>query len=247
VGIAILSPWLPAAFASSRGAIAVGALDWIKMQPPWWPCVVLSAAAGGTFLFLGFIALAAVAIWRYWRGASAALSFFAAWTLGPFLGVMAVSYLIRPLEFPRYALIGCIGMYAFAGFGAGSLRTDSRALNTGIRLAIAAVVIWLSFVPTQRKLRHPYEADWRGAAQVAVETAAPDEAIGVYPAFCNNVLRYYVPRERRSAVTGLNECGSAQVLVLTGRDIIGADRIAAMEKCYPRLVRRLMLVEVRTR
>ncbi len=246
-GIAMLSPWLPAAFASSRGAIAVGALDWIKMQPPWWPGVVLSAAAGGRFLFLGFIALAFIGIWRYWRSAPAALGFFAAWTLGPLFGVMAVSYLIRPLEFPRYALIGCIGMYAFAGFGAASLRTQSRALDTGIRLAIAGALIWLSFASTQRKLRHPYEADWRGAAQVAVETAAPHQVIAVYPAFCKNVLRYYVPPERRSSVIGLSACGSAQVLVLTGRDITDEDRISAMEKCYPRLVRQLMLVEVRTR
>ncbi len=246
-GIAMLSPWLPAAFASSRGAIAVGALDWIKMQPPWWPGVVLCAAAGGTSLFLGFVALALIGIWRYWGSAPAALGFFAAWTLGPFLGVMAVSYLIRPLEFPRYALIGCIGMYAFAGFGAAALRTRARALNTGLPIAIAAAVIWLSFASTQRKLRHPYEADWRGAARFAVETAAPDDVIAVYPAFCKNVLRYYVPPARRSSVIGLSACGSARVLVLTGRDIVSEDRISAMETCYPRLVRRLMLVEVRTR
>jgi len=56
-----------------------------------------------------------------------------------------------------------------------------------------------------------------------------------------------VPPARRSSVIGLSACGSARVLVLTGRDIVSEDRISAMETCYPRLVRRLMLVEVRTR
>ena len=246
-GVAILSPWLPAAFASSRMAVAVGALDWIKMQPPWWPYIVLSAAARGRFLFWSFLGFAAFAVWRYWRSSPALVGFFAAWTLGPFLGVMAVTYLVRPLEFPRYALIGCIGMYAFAGFGAASLRTHSRRVNMSIRLGITGALIWLSFVPTHHKLRHPYEADWRGAAQVAVDIAAPDETIAVFPRFCANVVRYYVPPARRSSVLGQDVCGSPRVLVLTGHDIISEDQMSAMERCYPRVVKRLMLVEVRTR
>jgi hypothetical protein len=41
--------------------------------------------------------------------------------------------------------------------------------------------------------------------------------------------------------------GPPRVLILSGWDILGTDQIAAMEKCYPRLVARLQLVEVRAR
>jgi hypothetical protein len=44
-----------------------------------------------------------------------------------------------------------------------------------------------------------------------------------------------------------NACGPPRVLILSGWDILGTDQIAAMEKCYPRLVARLQLVEVRAR
>jgi hypothetical protein len=61
------------------------------------------------------------------------------------------------------------------------------------------------------------------------------------------VVRYYLSPERRSVVQGENTCGPQRILILSGRYILGADQIAAMEKCYPRVVRRLLLVEVRAR
>jgi hypothetical protein len=61
------------------------------------------------------------------------------------------------------------------------------------------------------------------------------------------VVRYYLSPERRSDVQGQDTCGPQRILILSGRYILGADQIAAMEKCYPRVVRRLLLVEVRER
>ena len=40
-GVALLAPLLPAALASSQRAVAMGALDWIKMRPITWPYQVL--------------------------------------------------------------------------------------------------------------------------------------------------------------------------------------------------------------
>ncbi|MGH7913720.1 MAG: glycosyltransferase family 39 protein [Candidatus Binataceae bacterium] len=240
-GIALLAPLLPAAFTSSQRAVAMGALDWIKMQPIAWPYEVLMKAAGGRVLFWSFAALAVFGIWRHWRPARLASGFFIAWTTGPIFGLMAVTYLIRPLEFPRYALIAFVGMFALAAFGAASLRA------VVVRLALAAAFIGLSFGPTHHAIKHPREAAWREAADLAAHETAPDEPIAVFPEYCKNVVRYYLSPERRAAVRGENACGPPQVLILSGRDILGKDQIGAMEKCYPRLIARLRLVEVRAR
>ena len=66
-GVALLAPLLPAALASSQQAVAMGALDWIKMRPITWPYQVLSNAAGGRVLFWSFAALAGFGVWRHRR------------------------------------------------------------------------------------------------------------------------------------------------------------------------------------
>ncbi len=240
-GVALLAPLLPAALASSRQAVAMGALDWIKMRPMTWPYQVLLNAAGGRMLFWSFAALAVFGAWRQTRPGRLASGFFAAWTVGPILGLMAVTYLVRPLEFPRYALIAFVGMFALAAFGAASLR------GVAVSVALAAAFIGLSLGRTRHAIKHPHEAAWREATGLAVRQTAPDEPIAVFPEYCKNVVRYYVSAERRATVRGENACGPPRILILSGRDILGKDQIAAMEKCYPRLIERLRLVEVRAR
>lgn len=240
-GVALLAPLLPAALVSSQQAVAMGALDWIKMQSIAWPYQVLLGAAGSRGLFWSFAALAGFGIWRHWRTAPLPWGFFAAWMAGPILGLMAVSYLIRPLEFPRYALIAFVGMFALAAFGAASLRSAS------VRIALAAALVGLSLGRTHHAIKHPREAAWREATEIAAGQTAPNEPIAVFPEFCQNVVRYYLSPERRAGVRGESACGAPRVLILSGRDITDAGRIAAMEKCYPRLVARLFLIEVRAR
>lgn len=240
-GVALLAPLLPAALASSQQAVAMGALDWIKMRPITWPYQVLSNAAGGRVLLWSFAALAGFGIWRQWCSARLAAGFFAAWMAGPVLSLMAVTYLVRPLEFPRYALIAFVGMFALAGFGAASIRAAA------VQLALAVALIGLLLGRTHHAIKHPYEAAWREATEIAARQTAPDEPIAVFPEYCKNVVRYYLGPERRADVRGENACGPPRVLILSGREILGADRIAAMEKCYPHLVARLLLVEVRAR
>jgi mannosyltransferase len=246
-GVALVAPLLPAALASSQQALAMGALDWIKMQPITWPYQVLLNVAGGPLLFWSLAALAGFGLWRQWRSAPLVLGFFAAWTAGPLLGLMAVSYLIRPLEFPRYVLIAFVGMFAMAAFGAASLRAATMPLDMAARLALAAAFIRLSLAWTHHEIRYPREAAWREATEFALRNTAPEEPIAVFPEYCKNVVRYYVSPQRRAAVQGENACGPPRVLILSGREIMREDRIAAMEKCYPRVVARLPLVEVRAR
>ncbi|HEY2525020.1 MAG TPA: hypothetical protein VGI29_08170 [Candidatus Binataceae bacterium] len=240
-GVALLGPLLPWVFVSSHQAVAMGALSWIKMGSIAWPFQVLRTAAGGPILFWSFVALAGFGIWRHWHTAPLAAGFFLVWTVAPIMGVTAVSYLIHPLEYPRYALIAFVGMFALAAFGAATLRPAA------VHLALAAALVGLSFGRAHHVIRHPYEAAWREATEIAAAETAPGEPIAVFPRYCDNVVRYYVSPDRRGAVRGVGECGPQRVLILSGREIMPADRIAAMEKCYPRVVRRLKLVEVRAR
>jgi hypothetical protein len=100
---------------------------------------------------------------------------------------------------------------------------------------------------THHAIRHPYEAAWRAATEIAARQTVPHEPIAVFPEYCENVVRYYLGLERRADVRGVDACGPPRVLILSGREILAKDRIDAMEKCYPHLVARLLLVEVRAR
>src|ERR1700689_4210657 len=108
----LLLLWQPGVLASSRGAMNGGTYDWIKLQPISWPYTVLRDSSGDNTLFWIFVALAAFGVWRKWRSEPVVAEFFAVWTAGPLLAVLAVSYLIHPLEFPRYVLISFVGMFA---------------------------------------------------------------------------------------------------------------------------------------
>jgi hypothetical protein len=241
-GIAILLPWQSGVFISSQGAINVGAYDWLRLQPISWPYTVMRDSTGDERLFWIFVALAVFGVWRWWRSARVVAEFFAVWTAGPLLAVMAVSYLIHPLEFPRYVLISFIGMFAFAAFGAASVR--SAVLQT----VLAGLLIYLAVSPVQYEIRHPYEAEWQDATILAGQVVARGEQVAVSPPYCVNVVRYYMPPERRAAAMAMsNDCGSASVLILSGRDITPQKQIAAAEACYPRLLANLKLVEVRAR
>ena len=68
------------------------------------------------------------------------------------------------------------------------------------------------------------------------------------PNFCTDVVRFYMPRERRAAAVAMtDQCSQAPVLILSGRGLIPPKRIAIAEACYPRLIAKLNLVEVRAR
>ena len=111
-----------------------GAIDWITRRPISWPYTTLHDSTGDDALFWIFVVLAAFCVWRQWRSARRVPEFFVTWTAGPILAVMAVTYLIHPLEFPRYVLIAFVGMFALAALGAASVR------STALRIVLAAVL-----------------------------------------------------------------------------------------------------------
>jgi hypothetical protein len=240
-GVALLAPLLPGLFAASFHALHGGAVSWIKLQPASWPYMVLRDVAGKPALFHILVALMVFGVWWQWRSGRLASGFLAAWMLGPVLAVYLVTYLIQPMEFPRYVLIAFIGMFAFAGFGAGCVR------STAVRIVLAVLIVHFSVPLLKNWLRVLRDGAWREATAVA-DHSADGGKIVVWPSINLNVVQFYLPPERRGdAVTMNRKCGPAPVAILSGRGIVSNEEMAAAEACYPRVIARLQLVEVRAR
>jgi hypothetical protein len=240
-GIALLTPMLTGALASSANAVQVGYINWIKLQPISWPYTTLRDGVGGYTLFWTFIILGAFGLWQQWRSGPLASAFFALWTIGTILSAVALSYSIRPVESQRYVIIAFIGMFAFAGVGAASVR------NTLLRLLLALLIIHFTIHPVHRWLRHSHEAAWREATRVALEDSS-GTSISVVPSYAVNVVRYYLPPDSRNMAAGVDfGCGSGRVLILTGLQWVPADQVMKMENCYPRVAKILYEVQVRLR
>lgn len=241
-GVALLSPMIPGMVSSSAHAIAVGTWSWLKVKTVWWPYTVLRSAANSHKLFRVLMGLGVFGVWWQWRKARMASGFFVAWMAGPILAALAVTYLLHPLEFPRYVLIAFVGMFALAAMGASALR------STLVRIAIAVVLIHLSVHPVRHWLKQSHAVAWNEATARAVARAAPDDKIAVFPSFCADVVRYYTPPQRRKRIVGLwNNCGAAHILIMGGFKVYSASRINKMLTCYPHLIANVHKAEIRSR
>ena len=240
-GIALLAPFLPAVLISSGAALQHNAVGWIRLQPATWPYAVFRDVVGRAQLFELFEALIIFGIFWQWRSGRLACGFLATWMLGPVLAVYLVTYLIQPMEFPRYVLIAFVGMFALAGFGAGCVR------STALRIVLVAMIVHLSTPLLHNWLKALRDGAWREATALADQTAAGGK-IAVCPPVNLNVVRFYLPPERRrDAVEMYRKCGSSPVVILSGRGVVSDQEIAIAEACYPRVIARLQLVEVRAR
>ncbi len=240
-GMALLAPFVSDAYVSSRGAVAAGAVDFIKLQPISWPFTVLRDMFYKPALFWVLAALIAFGVWRQSRSARLIPGFLAVWTAGPVLAAFAVSYFIRPIELPPYVLVAFVGMFAFAGFGAACVR------STPTRILLAVMIVGLSAPTVHRLLKAPPRVDWRKAIAFADRIAAGAQ-IAVFPPYTIDTVHFYLPPERRPEALAMDRgCGPAPVLILSGRRVMPDEEIAVAEACYPRVVAKLNLVEVRTR
>lgn len=242
-GLALLGPMIPGAIASSAAAIRYGAINWLKLQPISWPYTTLRGVAGKHSLFWMMLALGAFGLWWNWRKLRLPAGFVAAWMLGPLAGVMAASYLLRPVEYPRYVIIVAVALFAFTALGAAAPRSSVA------RVCLAAFLIYVSLQPLFQNWRNvPDQAAWDEAAALAERQTEPAARIAVFPAFADSVVRYYLPIARRSDVEGVqDDCGRAQVLVMSGFDLYAPARVVKIESCYPHRIASLYKVEVRAR
>jgi hypothetical protein len=240
-GIALLTPLLPGIFISSSHAVHHNAVGWIRLQPVSWPFQVFCYAAGKPALFRILAALIVFGVCSQWRSARLAAGFLAAWMLVPVLAVFLVTYLVAPMEFPRYVLIAFIGMFAFAGYGAGCVR------STAVRIVIAVLIVHLSTPSIHNWVKVLRDGAWHEATALAAQSAAVGQ-IAVCPPVNLNVVRFYLGPQRRGDAVGMKrECSRAPVVILSGRGIAPSEEIALAEACYPRVLARFNLVEVRAR
>jgi Dolichyl-phosphate-mannose-protein mannosyltransferase len=246
-GVALLAPFASDAYVSSRDAVAGGAVDFMKLQPISWPFTVLCQVFHDPALFWVVVASIALGVWRQWGLARLAPGFLAVWTVGPLLAALAVSYLIRPIEIPRYVIVAFVGLFAFAGFGAACVR------STAVRILLAITIVALSAPTLHRSLRASRNGDWRKATALAVKYISPGKQIAVFLPYSQQVVKFYLPPERRTAAVAMDtnatetRCGTAPVLIFQDETRAPPAQIAAVKACYPRVVAKLNLIEVRGR
>jgi len=246
-GTALLAPLIPEAYDSSRAALAWIGTKLIKVEPIWWPYTVMRDMIGQSVLFWLLGVLIACGIWRQWRRSRLVVGFLAIWTAGPVFAAFGETYLMRPIEMPRYVLVAFVGFFAFAGFGAACFR------STSVRIALAAMIVGISAPTIHRSLKISLNGDWRKATALAISYISPREQIAVFPSYDLEAVRFYLPPERRAAAIAMDsnpvetKCGTAPVSIFRGNTRATPEQTAAIEACYPRVVEKLNLLEVRAR
>jgi len=242
-GVALLGPMAPMAGRTSIAVVHAGVLNWSHLRPPWWPLEMLHSASGkGPFLLL--LPLTMYGGWRTGRGdGGAALGFLLSWVLAPVALVMAVSYAFTPFEEMRYVISSVAAFFILAGIGLAAI-DDAR-----LRVGLLVLVVALSLDHVRRDFIKPRYVQWREATALALAAASPGGTIAVTPGYAVNVVRYYLPLERRAIVEEAGgHCETRQrVLILSGAELLTPAQLAALRDCDPLVVGRLRLVEVRKR
>lgn len=241
-GLALLTPVLAEGVTGSWSRSVNIFFSWISLRPIAWSYQVLRNSAGNPRLFWIFITLAALGTWRQWRTARLTSGFLALWMTGPVLAVLGVTYLLHPMEMARYVLIAFIGLFALAAVGAASFQ------STIARMALAALIVFLSIPSTYRAITHSRVPGWRKAVALAERETRRDERFAVIPSYEANTVRYYLPANLRNTVVGLDfGCGSERILLFSDWWWLPAKQTQRAATCYPHIVERLNRVEVRSR
>ena len=251
-GIVLLFPLLAGEVA--RSYIGVSVLDWVSPQPLAWPLTVLAKVSGGMDpyygratpynwgLFLISVTCLASALWRLRVTARLLIEYLLVWTVGPLLCVALVSWLIHPIEVPRYVLMGFLGILALIGVGMASF--GSRIVH----LAIVVLVVHSAWKIDQGYLRNPSEdLRWGEATHLALQHVVPGGTIAVFPPGLEMVVRYALePRQRAFATSATRACEPNSVLILALAPPPPLAQLRAKYECYPTLIAELPYLQVRT-
>jgi hypothetical protein len=183
----------------------------------------------------------AIALWRSLGAARLFIEYLMVWTAGPLVCAALVSWLIHPVEIPRYVLIGFIGLLALISAGLASIR------STIAQVAIVLLVIYCASRIDTKYLRKPGGMRWRDVTHIALQRALPDGKIVVFPPMSVNVVRYDLePPQRAMATSATEACEPNSVLILARSPWAPVARMQPMYECYPRVIAELPYLQVRT-
>ncbi|HLJ43076.1 MAG TPA: hypothetical protein VKT12_02570, partial [Candidatus Binataceae bacterium] len=148
-----------------------------------------------------------------------------------------------PFEEMRYVIASVAAFLILSGIGLAAI--DDRRW----RLGLLVLVVALSLDHVRRDFKKPHDIQWREAVAPALATARPGGTIAVVPGYAVNVVRYYLPAERRQSAedTGAPCETRGRVLILGKDDLLAPAQLAALRNCYPLVLGRWRLIEVRKR
>jgi mannosyltransferase len=245
--------FLPVGITDARIAINTlhaGILGAIEPQPLWWPIRAVQVLTGNA-AFWTAIPLTILGAWIARRRQPLAVRFILCWLLLPFAMVEMVSYLITPLMVERYVLASLVAFLVLAAVGLATLP------NASIRYAIALLIVAQSLAHVRHHWRAPEDVQWREAARFALGAVPAGHKIAVIPAEPVMVVRYYLPEAARDRAVAADasadpqsrvkilRCGPEPILIAS-LELPGGS-LPSIAACYPHVLRRFRLVDVRGR
>jgi hypothetical protein len=243
--------FLPIGITDARIAVTTlhaGVLAAIEPRPPWWPIRALQVMTGNA-AFWPMLLLSIFGVWTTARQ-GLAVRFILCWMVLPFAILELISLAITPMMVERYALASLVAYLVLTAVGLGQLPGGV------LRYLVAGFVIVLSLAHVHHHWRAPEDVQWREAARFAVQAAPDGQKIVVIPEEPVMVLRYYLPADSRSQLVAADakldesrhrhlKCGPEPVVIASTE--LPAEFMPQLNSCYPRLLARFRLVEVRGR
>jgi len=247
VGGCVLAPQLFSTFHTIAGASAGGIVHAHcgfcgccgTALPPWYAPFTLFNKATGS---VAFPILAALAIWgvvRGWRRhAHTAVGFALLWMWGAPLMMLIVSYALQPMLVERYALASFVPFFILVALGIFEMPSELA------RVVALALAIAFSVGHVASYLRKPHDAQYREAIAAADAALKPEETMTAVPAYAINVVRYYLPADRRDrAVRYDPSTQNGAVLIVSDQGLAPSDA-ESYRKEYPQTIARLRGVTV---
>ena len=226
LGAAITAPMMLGAMKVSAAAVAAGAINWIR-PPTVWDAITIFKIGAGYFILPTIAAIGAVLGWRW---APSAVLFALIWMWVPVALLLIISFTITPMLVERYVLSSFVPLFILVAMAIWSIRASPD------RCAAIALVMLLVIAQDFRFYAHRHnDAQWREAARVAASSAGPADAIGVVPAYAENVVRYYLTPERRSLIVSdiSSQSANRPAVVIVFDQGLAPAREAALSADYP--------------
>ena len=229
----VLAPTLFTSFGATTAGTAGGIIRWIKRPALYAPFALFNKGTG-SFAFPVFAMLAAWGAIRGWmRGAHDPIAFAMLWMWAPPIIMVVASYTLTPVFVERYALSCFVPFFILVALGVFEL-SDVRLQAVALGLAVA-----FSLGHLRSYDRKSHDAQYREAVAAADAALKPGEAMTVVPAYAVEVLRYYLPAERRDRAVRVDSGSSNIAVLIFSEQHMPPSAAAKYTNEYPRVIARV--------